>query len=219
MDLMEAIRQRRSVRVYKDKKIDQDLVRELRLIVEKINEKTGFNFQLFTEEPRAFSKSLLNYGRIRGCRNYLALVGPRGRDEDYGYYGQMLVLEAQRLGLNSCWVGLTYKKSASPASLRKNDSFRLAVALGYGAEEKGSRKSKTMAELCKLDRPMPDWFERGMEAAMLAPTSINQQKFILELSKDRVLAQALPAIYSGVDLGIVKYHFEIGAGRENFSWG
>lgn len=26
------------------------------------------------------------------------------------------------------------------------------------------------------------------------------------------------AIFSGIDLGIGKYHFEVGAGKENFKW-
>jgi len=43
-----------------------------------------------------------------------------------------------------------------------------------------------------------------------APTAVNQQKFYLEYLWFRD--------YSKMDLGIVKYHFEVGAGKENFEW-
>ena len=74
----------------------------------------------------------------------------------------------------------------------------------------------------------PEWFNKGVEAALLAPTAINQQKFYIEYLgfKDdsklpKVSARPLFSMagYSKMDLGIVKYHFEIGAGKERFEWG
>ena len=54
-------------------------------------------------------------------------------------------------------------------------------------------------------------------AAMLAPTAINQQRFYIEQVGERgARAKALIGPCSKTDLGIVKYHFELGAGRENF---
>ena len=52
------------------------------------------------------------------------------------------------------------------------------------------------------------------------PTAMNQQKFRFELLPDgrTVRAQASPGAYTAVDLGIAKYHFEVGAGTENFAW-
>ena len=65
---------------------------------------------------------------------------------------------------------------------------------------------------------MPEWFRRGVQAALLAPTAMNQQKFTFTLQGDTVSAKAGTGFYSKVDLGIAKYHFEIGAGTENFRW-
>ena len=62
---------------------------------------------------------------------------------------------------------------------------------------------------------------KGAEAALLAPTAVNQQKFKFILHPDNVVeARTLFSMagYTHVDLGIVKYHFEVGAGRENFEW-
>lgn len=30
----------------------------------------------------------------------------------------------------------------------------------------------------------PEWFENGVEMALLAPTAMNQQKFMIELNED-----------------------------------
>ncbi|MBR4256518.1 MAG: nitroreductase, partial [Clostridia bacterium] len=64
----------------------------------------------------------------------------------------------------------------------------------------------------------PEWFMRGMEAAALAPTAINQQRFIINYENGKVSAKALLGPCSKTDLGIVKYHFELGAGSENIIW-
>lgn len=75
-----------------------------------------------------------------------------------------------------------------------------------------------METLCPAAGAMPEWFRRGMEAAMLAPTAMNQQKFTISLSGSTVTAKSSGGFYSKTDLGIVKYHFEIGAGKECFTW-
>ncbi|MBO5094273.1 MAG: nitroreductase, partial [Lachnospiraceae bacterium] len=64
----------------------------------------------------------------------------------------------------------------------------------------------------------PQWFRKGIEAALLAPTAMNQQKFVFTLKGNTVSAKAGMGFYTKTDLGIVKYHFEAGAGVENFSW-
>ena len=67
----------------------------------------------------------------------------------------------------------------------------------------------------------PEWFVRGVEAALLAPTAVNQQKFVFILHDgNRVEAKARFALssYTKTDLGIAKCHFEVGAGKENFEW-
>ena len=218
MDIDEAIKLRNSVRSFTDKKIGNEIENLLKQEINKCNEESGLNFQLFLNEPEAFKRGILNYGKIKNCKNYIALIGAKGMDEKYGYYGERLVLKVQQLGLNSCWIGLTYNKSKIPYIIEKGEAVRLVIALGYGETQGKPHKSKDMMKLCKVEGEMPAWFKNGMEAVVLAPTSINQQKFLFILKGNTVSAKALPAIYSKVDLGIVKCHFEIGAGKENFNW-
>ena len=56
-------------------------------------------------------------------------------DEKLGYYGERLVLEAQALGLNTCWVGLTYSKQAEHLTIGKDEKLVCVIALGYGATQ------------------------------------------------------------------------------------
>ena len=110
MTILEAIEQRHSVRQYKEKPIEAELVTKLNTEIEAINKESGLHIQMFLNEPEAFQANKTSYGQFSGCRNYFAIVGKKGMDEEVDYYGQKLVLFAQQLGLNTCWVAMTYKK-------------------------------------------------------------------------------------------------------------
>lgn len=101
---------------------------------------------------------------FQGVKNYIALIGEKsgGLDEAIGYYGKGIALKVQQIGLNTCWVAQTFSK----------------------------RKSKSITELSKCTTKMPDWFKRGMETALLAPTDINQQKILLTLTDKGVKAES-----------------------------
>lgn len=219
MTILEAIKKRHSVREYTDEIISKEVAEELQEFIDLCNQESGLNFQLGLEDPSAFDSKIFNYGIIKNARNFIALVGPKkGSDEKIGYYGEKIVLKAQQLGLNTCWLGLTYSKSKTNVIINKGEKLRLLIALGYGANQGHPHKSKDIKQLCKVDRKMPKWFEDGMKAAMLAPTSINQQKFLFVLKNNKVYAKALKGFYSKVDLGIVIYHFEIGAKKGKFDF-
>ena len=61
---------------------------------------------------------------------------------------------------------------------------------------------------------MPGWFREGVEAAQLAPTAMNQQKFCFSLKDDEVTVTTKRGFYTKMDLGIVRYHFEAVTGRK-----
>lgn len=65
------------------------------------------------------------------------------------------------------------------------------------------------------DSDRADWFDAGVKAALLAPTAMNQQKFVFELKNGEVSVKvAGKGFYTKLDLGIVKYHFEAVTGRK-----
>ena len=88
------------------------------------------------------------------------------------------------LGLNTCWVGLTYKKRKLDVQIKDDEKLVCVLALGYGSDQGTAHKSKDMGDLCVCPGEMPEWFRNGMESAMLAPTAMNQQKFRFTLNDD-----------------------------------
>ena len=228
MTLQEAIKARHSVRKYTDKPIESAKVATLRADIERANAESGLNIQLVMDEPKAFSTGMWRYGQFSGVRNYFVMAGPKGKEaeEKIGYYGEKLVLLAQTLGLNTCWVGLSYTKIPDTYVLDEGEKIGCYIAIGYGETQGVSHKIKRIDQVSNISDDSPEWFRRGVEAALLAPTAINQQKFSFELlpTEDgqlpRVLAKRHFSLvgYTQMDLGIVKYHFEIGAGTQNFQW-
>lgn len=214
MDLSEAIIRRHSVRRYTDTPIPPQAINELESLIDECNRTADLHIRLITDEPRAFGGRMARYGSFEGVRNYVALVGPKGPslDERCGYYGEHLVLRAQQLGLNTCWVGLTYSKIPEVLQLNNDEKLVAVIAIGYGETQGVQHKSKPVEKVTRLHGNEPEWFMRGVEAALLAPTALNQQKFIFEYRDGKVLASTKWGFYAEVDLGIAKYHFEIGSG-------
>lgn len=220
MDLKEAMQARHSVRQYKDQPLSVEVIAALQEEIAACNRESGLHIQLVTNEPRAFDGFMAHYGKFSGVTSYLALIGKKGPDldEKCGYFGQRLVLKAQQLGLNTCWVAMSYTKIKTAFTVDKGEKLCVVIALGYGATQGVPHKSRPFSEVAKADGQMPDWFKNGVEAALLAPTAMNQQKFLFTLSGNKVSAKAGRGFYTKLDLGIVKYHFELGAGKDRFAW-
>jgi len=225
MTLQEAIKVRHSVRQYIAKPIEAEKIAQLQTLIDKSNSETGLHMQLVTNEPNAFSQGMAKYGKFSGISNYIAMVCKKGEDTTLGYYGEQVVLLAQTLGLNTCWVGLTFSKQPDSYKVRDGEHLVCLVPVGYGANQGVQHpQKKTIDDVTEGNKPFPDWFVRGIEAALLAPTAVNQQLFRFVLHDDNKV-EAKKAFsftnglgYAPVDLGIVKCHFEIGAGKENFEW-
>lgn len=212
MDIMEIIESRHSVRQYLDKAIESDKREILNKMVQDFNTVAGLNIQIFYDEPKCFKSLLAHYGKFSGVNNYICMVGPKGNslDEKVGFYGEKLVLKAQELGLNTCWVASTHGKSA--AVINKGEKQAIIISLGYGATQGNAHKNKE--NLAKFSDDDPDWYKVGVKAAMLAPTAINQQKFYIERAGDEVTITVKSGPCAKIDLGIVKCHFEMASGRK-----
>lgn len=221
MELTEAIKTRHSVRQYLNKAIDADTLGALQTEIAACNKEGKLHFQLVTDEPKAFDGFMAHYGKFSGVTSYIALVGRKGDDleEKCGYYGERLVLRAQQLGLNTCWVAMSYRKIPGAFAVDEGEKLTVVIALGYGKTQGAAHKSKPAEQVCgNTGADAPGWFLAGVEAALLAPTAMNQQKFRFGYADGKVIAAPGKGFYTKVDLGIAKYHFEIGAGKENFTW-
>ena len=213
----EAIFARHSVRQFRDVPIEEEKVCRLNEIIDECNSKSGLNFQLIINDAECFDTFLAHYGKFSNAKNYIALVGKKSTenlDELCGYYGQKIVLAAQMLGLNTCWVAGTYGKGKCKADILSGEKIVCVIAVGYGENQGRERKSRPLEKLCNVDEQnIPVWFKDGMEAAMKAPTALNQQKFYITLDGENVTFRAKHVPLAKLDLGIVKYNFEIGSGK------
>ena len=214
----EAILARHSVRQYKDIPIDEDKCRELNELIGKCNSESGLNIQLVLDDEGCFDTLFAHYGKFTNAKNYVALVGKKSvenLDELCGYYGQKIVLAAQMMGLNTCWVAGSYSKGKCKATVQPDEKIVCVISIGYGETQGHERRSKPMEKLCNVaQRDMPAWFKDGMEAAMKAPTAINQQRFFVTLDGENVTIKAKFAAMAKIDLGIVKYNFEAASGKK-----
>jgi len=226
MTLLEAITARHSVRKYLDKEIPADIIAALQDKIAECNKVGNLSIQLVQNETTAFT-GMLSYGSFSGVKNYLVMVGKKDKDLDerVGYYCEQLVLLAQTLGLNTCWVGLSYRKVPEAYNVGKDEKLVCMIALGYGETQGVPHKIKTVEQVSNASDITPSWFKKGVEAALLAPTAVNQQKFSFEymgMSNNHHQVRANKGFsmigYTQMDLGIAKYHFEIGAGKVNFEW-
>ncbi len=218
MDVKEAIKERHSVRQYKDIPLGEDERKSLEILVEQCNAESGLDIQLVCDDPECFDTFLAHYGKFKNAKNYLALVGKKSLpdlDERCGYYGQKIVLEAQRMGLNTCWVAGTYGKGKCKATLGADEKIVCVIAIGYGESSGVKHKSKPVVKLCSVaEADMPVWFKNGVKAAMMAPTALNQQKFMITLDGGDAVITTKGGPMTKIDLGIVKYNFEAASGHK-----
>ena len=227
MTLQEAIQARHSVRAYTGRPLTDEDAQALQEKIEELNRMGQLHIQLIRNEPKAFLGPFARYGKFRNVTDYLVMAGVKADDLDdrIGYYGEQLVLFAQTIGLNTCWVGLSYTKIPDTYVLNEGEVIQAYISIGYGATQGVSHKIKRIDQVSNVSASTPEWFRRGVEAALLAPTAINQQKFSFEYVGN---TDGLPQVrakkgfslvgYTHMDLGIAKYHFEIGAGKDNFNW-
>lgn len=217
MDIMEAMKQRHSVRQYLNKPIEKEILSVLKEEINICNKESGLHIQLVTDEPKAFDSFMAHYGKFSGVTNYIVLVGKKSDDldEKCGYFGERVVLKAQQLGLNTCWVAMTYSKIPGAFKVDKDEKLTVVIALGYGENQGVEHKSKPAEKISNISENTPEWFKKGVDAALLAPTAMNQQKFHFNYVNGKVSAKAKVGFYTKLDLGIVKYHFELGAEKDS----
>lgn len=226
MTLLEAIDARHSVRHYISKPLSQDIIDAIQAKIDACNREGNLHIQLVLNERKGFS-GMMAYGSFSGVENYIVMAGHRSEDLDerIGYFGEQIVLLAQQLGLGTCWAGLSYRKVKGTYTLAPDEKLACMISLGYPDDAGRKHKRKSVADVSNASSVTPLWFERGVQAALKAPTAVNQQKFYFEYVGEQdgvslVRARRLFSVvgYTKMDLGIVKLHFEIGAGKENFKW-
>lgn len=221
MTIKEAAERRHMVRRYTGRKLPKDITELLTEKIDENNKKYNLKMKLVLENTEALGAAV-KLILAKGVRNYIVLAGEDtpNIDERLGYCGADVMLLAQALGLNSWWVGGTFSRKGAKKNAGAAEEEKIAgiIAVGYGANQGTPHKSKKPEEVSRYSGAAPEWFIKGVEAALLAPTALNKQAFLIKGGGRKVSVACCNGKYSGMDLGIVKFHFEIGAGKENFEW-
>ena len=215
MNETEAILQRHSVRAYENRIIEPDKVQLIENKISELNSAGNLHLQFISDVGNTYNKLLSRAMGLGSAPSVIACIGQDSDDLDQrvGYYGEQLVLFLQQLGLNTCWTG-TFNRKNVKADIGSDERLVITIAVGYGKNQGRQRKSKTVDQVVSGKNEKPEWFINGVKMALLAPTAINQQKFMIRLNEDDTVDFIdKGGVLSQVDLGIVKYHFEVGSER------
>ena len=222
MDLLEAVKKRHAVRQYTDEKIEENIKKDLLDNINSCNRESGLNIQLCLDNEEVFSGGIIaRFGSFKNVKNCISIVGEKSKDldEKAGYYGEKIVIKATQLGLNTCWAAGGYNKSKINPEIKKGEKLVIVIAIGYGVDNGKTHKVKPIEKLGTTKDEMPEWFKKGLESAQLAPTANNQQKFKFTLLDENVVKVGTSfGFFTKIDLGIAKYHFEIGADSKEWFW-
>lgn len=218
MDLKEAMQKRHMVRKYINKPISDELINKINERISMNNKKFNLSMKLMVNNNKGVS-SIMKLIMAKGVNNFIILAGDNSAnlDERLGYSGADIMLFAQTLGLNTWWVGGTFNRSVS--KYVDNKKVTGIIAIGYGETQGVPHKSKIIEDVSKYNGTViPSWFINGVDGALLAPTALNKQNFMIIGDGNKVKIECDNGIFTGSNVGLVKYHFELGAGKENFKW-
>lgn len=216
MSYIDAIKNRHSVRNYRPDRIEDSKVQKIRQMIDDLNKEGNLHLQFIENAESTYNKLLNRAMGLGSAPSVIACVGKDDEtlDQRVGYFGEKLVLELQEMGLNTCWAG-TFNRKTIPAEIAEGERLVISIAVGYGEDHGKPHKSKSAEQVIDAKGDRPYWFNRGVEMALLAPTAVNQQKFLIRLDEDNnVEIVDKGGVLSQVDVGIVMRHFEIGSEKE-----
>jgi len=225
-----AIPRRVSRRVYDGRSVAPDLLELLHAHCGRFHPAPGMRVAIAAQAPQdIFTGYAGSYGKVRGFVTAAAFIGPDGAEAAAGYVGEAFVLEAARLGLDTCWVAGSYNRQRTAAVFpaAAGEHVYSITPLGYAVakmsvDEKAMRtlvrsaSRKPLSEIAPGASDWPAWARSAAEAARLAPTGGNGQPQRLRMEGDTLVITSADAPYwtAPIDFGIVMLHAELGALHE-----
>jgi nitroreductase len=242
--IVDVIKLRHSVRTYKPEKLSQELKAKLEDYAKNINGPFDVKVRLeMIDELKSAEKGNVKigtYGIIKGTKAYIAGVVENGDKnlEQLGYCLEKFVLYGTSLGLGTCWLGGTFKKSefGKVVDLKENEILPIVSPIGYEAYKKsmvesimrraaGSDNRKTRNELflngnfeTSLDKKSAGNYASALEMVRLAPSASNKQPWRIVkqdnychfyLEPTKGYGKALGFNIQKIDMVIAMCHFEM----------
>ena len=217
--MRQAMKERHTVRQFDGTPLNEADKSTLKARVDELNKAYNLSITLIESEksPLSFLGKTLMSGKE--VHSYFVLAGDDrdNIDEQLGYAGSDLCLYSQMNGLNTWWMAGTFNRKFVEGFVSGKKIVSI-IAVGHGKTQGVQHKSKSKDQVSSYEGEAPEWFKNGVEAALLAPTALNLQAFTITGKGDKVSLTYKSGPMSGIDRGIVKHHFELGAGQENFEW-
>lgn len=174
------------------------------------------------------------YGKVSGAPAFIAFIGDMRApnvQEEAGYTGEGIILEATALGLNTCWVAGFFKPEsvASLVEIKGYEQVLAVTPVGYasGFESLGERLmtgfglTHRRLPLSKLisGHPvdsLPEWAKGSLEAARLAPSAVNRQPWGFIIQDDGITVFVRTKgpefnVSKRLDCGIAMLNLEVAA--------
>lgn len=230
-----AIPKRRSRRSFETKPVEQTLLSHINKVCEEFRPFSEARAVLVTHSPdKVFKGAIGHYGKIKGAPAFVAFIGNMDSpyvQEKVGYTGEGIVLEAEALGLATCWVGALFRPdvAASFVDISKGEKVIAVTPIGY-ARKDWSFEEKVMTGFGRRHRRKPlselvtglketewsTWIRMALEAARLAPSALNRQPWRFYVEKDSITISVDNLkdtfnISKRLDCGIAMLHIEIAA--------
>ncbi|MBN2239237.1 MAG: hypothetical protein JW712_05650 [Dehalococcoidales bacterium] len=199
------IEKRRSRRRYEEKTLKVNHLRRIQTFCDGFQPFKGVRSVLITEPPDNVFKGIIgSYGTIKGAQAFIAFIGNTKNpavEEQVGYTGEGIVLEAEAAGMNTCWVGGLFRREIvdSLIELDANEKVYAITPIGYATkklnlEEKVMagfgimHRRKSLSELVKglKMRNWPKWMEPTLQAARLAPSAVNRQPWTFLVDENSI---------------------------------
>ena len=228
MDIIQAMKERRSVRSYNGQPLDRQMTDKLEKIIKESY--TLFGGKISIRLKRFDLKGDFKpstYGVIKGASDYFLMAIGEGEDSDLtaGFQFEQVVLKAWELGLGTCWIAGTYKGSQfdKDETWPEGETLKIICPVGFPEKQRfmekmmrmtiGSNNRKPFSQLFFQDNfetPLsPDSkFGVPLEMLRIAPSSTNSQPWRVLVEGNKVRFYYKPKYpITVIDCGIGICHF------------
>ena len=216
-DMILTMAKRRAVRYYKQEPLSDQDANKIQLFLKTLEEASGLRFVLANDEPEVLETHIPTF-HAPDSPNYIAIFTEKDdpmSEMKAGYYGEVLVLMLTQMNLGTCWVAGTFHPEKMKVQPEEGKECRIVIAVGYiDPFHIPAYHEPKFYEL----PDEPDWYQGGISAAMMAPQAMGRKDFRFGHTGNVVRVEKPLDPFRYFDLGILKLHFELGAGRENFTW-
>lgn len=224
----QAIDHRISRRSFTGEPVPQDSAEQLRAFCKRFRPFDDVRAEFVEHAPEHLFTGLVgSYGRIHGAPSAALFIGRPHADIDIGYVGEALVLDATRLGLETCWIAGAFSRKMADqlCDLSDDEHVRAISAVGIAEKDQplGERTMRALARASTrlplekiapgIDGFWPEWAIAAVEAVQKAPSGGNRQPWRFRFENEALVVRQAPTVYwtARMDIGIAMLHAELGA--------